>query len=78
MDYCFSDPRVKDPAFPTPNPAQPMTDIDFEFSHEEIIKAIEEVKPRAASGPDGKVDTNPNTKELQILWIGSKWQSLST
>ena len=29
-----------------------MTDIDLEFSHEDIIKAIEEVKPHAASGPD--------------------------
>ena len=47
-----NDPRVKDPSFPSPKPAQPMTDIDLEFSHEDIIKAIEEVKPHAASGPD--------------------------
>ena len=24
-----SDPQVKDPSFPTPNPSQPMTDIDL-------------------------------------------------
>lgn len=51
----FSDPNnpdKKDPTFPTSNPASPMTEMDLTFSLEDVISAIDDVKPHSASGPD--------------------------
>ena len=46
------DPKKKDPSFPTASPVEPMTDKDLEFTEADIIKAIDEIKAHAASGPD--------------------------
>ena len=40
------------PSFPPPTIQNPFTDDMLDFSTEDIIKAIEEIKPNAASGPD--------------------------
>ena len=51
----FSDPsktKIDAASFPPPIIQNPFTDDMLDFSTEDIIKAIEEIKPNAASGPD--------------------------
>ena len=51
----FSDPsktNIESAAFAPPSIAHPFTDDMLNFSEDDIIKAIEEIKPNAASGPD--------------------------
>ena len=51
----FSDPdnpRKKSPSFKPPHTPSPMTDEDMQFTEDDIIEAIKEVKLNAASGPD--------------------------
>ena len=51
----FSDPsktNTESAAFAPPSIAHPFIDDMLNFSEDDIIKAIEEIKPNAASGPD--------------------------
>ena len=51
----FSDPsktNIESATFAPPSIAHPFTDDMLNFSEDDIIKAIEEIKPNAASGPD--------------------------
>ena len=45
-------PQKRSPSFSPPEISSPMTDEDMTFTEEDIIQAIKEVKPNAASGPD--------------------------
>ena len=51
----FSDPTkttIDKATFPSPLIEHPLTDDILEFTNTDIIEAIDDVKPNAASGPD--------------------------
>ena len=76
----LSKTKIDAASFPPPAIHNPFTDDMLEFSTGDIIKAIEEIKPNAASGPDEiPVILLKNCKEFLAKPIYIVWsQSLET
>ena len=76
----FSDPRktnIKNASFAPPTIKHPFNDDMLDFTEQDIMKAIDEIKPNAASGPDEiPVILLKNCKEslakpIHLLWSRS-------
>ena len=76
----FSDPsktQIDKAAFPSPSVEYPFTDDILELTNTDIIEAIDDINPNAASGPDEiPVILLKNYKEALAEPIQSIWSAL--
>lgn len=76
----FSDPNcpdAKEPDFLPPEIQKPFSEYDLDISQEDILSAIGDIKPDAASGPDGipviflKACANELCEPIRLIWSES-------